>query len=347
MNQAFLLLCAFCSSLVPLSGQEDWRLDFLRNANMETDTASLLKLHQFHNRTIDDLNRAISQLGVKGQEKRNAAYEEILRMQREMVLSHLRNLPENQEPEIQLRLDMVRKRIEWTGPLERQDLVRLAAEGLLYERENPGKVHSSRQMFVEFFLQPSDSLQKGYRGMEWRGDQGLDGKVSEQWLQLSGKRTQAEGDQRLVVTANKATGKATFPDRFRIDAKIGGKAGGEGSYHVGIAMGKVRALFHPGYEGGAFRFEKVDDRTELTRNEDMGFTPLSGSACDIRIDVQRLAKRRIKLSVELRGDQQIFRTTKEFDESVIGPLDHISLDRSGREGGDAIFRDLIIQFAPP
>ncbi|MFM2170024.1 MAG: hypothetical protein RI957_253 [Verrucomicrobiota bacterium] len=347
MNQAVVLICAFSCLLKPSSAQGDWRLEFLREANIETDPQSLRKLYQFHESTVDDLDRAILRLGADGQEKRNAAYEEILRMDRDMVLKHLQQLPESSEPEVRLRLDMVRKRIEWMEPWDSRDLLRVAAEGLLYEREHPGKTHSSRQMFVELFHQSSDSLQQGYRRMIWRGDQGLDGKVVDGLLHLSGKRPKIEGDQRLVLTAQSATGKATFPDRFRIDVKIGAKDGGEGGYHVGIAVGKVRALFHPGYDGGGFRFQRAHDPGELPSNQDMGFTPKSDSLCDMRVDVRRLAKNRVQLGVEIRGEQKTFRATQEFDEGVIGPLDQISIDRSGRVGGDALFRNLIVQFAPP
>jgi len=329
------------------SAQSDWRLDFLREAKIETDPESLRKWHTSHGKTAKDLPQAIAQLGADHREKRHAAFEEILRMDREMVRQHLLTLPESPDPEIRLRLDMLRQRIERAEPWDTPALVKWAAEGLLYEREHPGKVHPSRQMFVELFRQPADSLIKGYRRMEWRGDQGMDGKVADGALQLHGKHRFADDDQRLVLTAQNATGKATFPDRFRMDVNISAKAGGEGGYHVGIAIGKVRALFHPGYDGGGFRFERYEDHAELTRNADMGFTPEPDTDCQMRVDVQRLAKNRVKLSVEVRGGEKVFRANKEFDDKEIGPLDQISLDRSGRAGGDAIFRNLIVQLAPP
>jgi len=346
MKQSVLVLCAFTFLFKPVSAQGDWRLEFLHDAKVATDSESLRKLRLSDDKTAADLSRAISQLGTDQREKRQAAYEEILRMDREMVLAHLRGLPENSEPEIRLRVNMIRSRIEWMEPRDKRDLMRVAVEGLLYEREHPGKTHPSRQMHVEFFRQPADSLRKGYHRMVWRGDQGLDGSVADGSLFLSGKRPQIEGDQRLVLTAQSATGKEAFPDRLRIDVKIGAKAGGEGGYHVGIAVGRMRALFHPGHDGGGFRFQPVHDPGELTSNEDMGFTPKSHALYHMRVETERVANHRVKLSVEIHGEEKSFRTSREFDASDIGPLKEVSLDRSGRVGGDAIFRDLMVQLAP-
>jgi hypothetical protein len=330
------------------SAQErgDWRLDCLREAKIATDTESLRKSHQLHHRSEKDLARMIEQLAADRQHKRREAHDEILRMDPELVLPYLQRLPASREPEVRLRLEMIRERIEWREPWDSEDLLRLAITGLLYERDHPGKIHPSRKMFVEFFRKPAASLKGGYGLMEFTYTEQLDGQVKEQLLHLSGKRPLGEGFQYLRLTAKAATGKPVFPDRFLIDVKIGGTAGGEGTYHVGISVGKIRALFHPGYDDGGFRFQRGENIGSVP-NLEMGFTPATGGTCDMRIHVQRLDANRVQLRVEVRQEQNIFRTTQVFLEREIGPLDQISLDRSGREGGDAIFRDLIVQFAPP
>src|SRR5262245_26385482 len=66
-----------------------------------------------------------------------------------------------------------------------------------------------------------------------------------------------EGNQRMVVTSQKALGKAQWPDALDVMARLGG--GGEfgGAWHVGVSVGRVKVLFHPAFDGGAFRVEDV------------------------------------------------------------------------------------------
>jgi hypothetical protein len=325
---------------------EDWRLEFLQAAEVKTDTDSLRKLNESQHKSPEDLKKLIALLGADKVSVRNAAQEDILRMGKD-VLPLLRQMPAPQDAEARLRFRIIQDRLTFQEAWDSQQLVRVAAAGLLYERENPGKAHPSRQMFVEFFRQPAGSLRKGYRRMRLLSSDNLDGSVAEETLRLSGKRAIGEGDQRLCVPAQEATGEKQFPDRFRIHVKIGGMAGGEGTYHVGVSVGKVRALFHPGLDEGAFRFEKVGTRQELTSNEDMGFTPAAGGFVDMKVDVQRLSKGQVKLAVEVSGQDGVYRSAKVFDADQIGTLDQVSLDRSGRHGGDGMFRNLVIQFAPP
>lgn len=336
-----LVLCS-----APVQAAEDWRLEFLQAEKQKTDTDSLKKLHQSHQSSPEELKKNIALLGADKLSVRLAAQDHILRMGKD-VLPQLQQIPAPADAEARMRLRHIQDRLMLHQSWDAPQLVQMAAAGLLYERENPGKVHPSRMMFVEFFRQPADSLKKGYRRMRWLGTADLDGRVAEETLRFTGKRRIVEGDQRLIVTAEEATGKKLFPDRFRMDVKIGGTEGGEGAYHVGVAVGKVRALFHPSLDNGAFRFEHVDTNKQLTTNADLGFTPEAGTLMDMRIEVQRLARKQVKLTVVVSSADQVYRTSQVFEENVIGPLDQISLDRSGREGGDGIFRKLVMQFALP
>lgn len=344
VTQIAFSILALC--LAPLQAAEDWRLDFLKAEKQKTDTESLKKLHQSYQSSPEELKKNIAHLGADKLSVRMAAQENILRMGKD-VLPQLQQMTPPPDAEARVRFRHIQDRLMLHQSWDSPQLVQMAAAGLLYERENPGKAHPSRKMFVEFFRQPADSLQKGYRRMRWLSAGDLDGRVAEETLRFTGKRRIVEGDQRLYVSAQEATGEKLFPDRFRIDVKIGGTAGGEGTYHVGVAVGQVRALFHPGHETGAFRFEEVGTRRELTSNADMGFTPEAGKYVDMSIDVERLAKGRVKLTVAASSADGVYRTTQVFEESDIGKLDQVSLDRSGREGGDGLFRNLVMQFALP
>lgn len=95
-----------------------------------------------------------------------------------------------------------------------------------------------------------------------------------------------EGDQRLYATSASLLGLPAFPSAVRVKTTLGGEAAGEGTWHVGVSVGNVRVLFHPGMNDGAFRVERVDNHQFLTQNESMPFTPGSGLLHRMTIDVQ-------------------------------------------------------------
>jgi hypothetical protein len=53
-----------------------------------------------------------------------------------------------------------------------------------------------------------------------------------------------------------------------------GAVNGDGGFNVGITVGNNRITFHPGYPGGAFRVNRVND-TEVYSNQTMNFNPAS------------------------------------------------------------------------
>src|SRR5262249_59440646 len=97
------------------------------------------------------------------------------------------------------------------------------------------------------------------------------------WFSRRGANVR-EGAQRLVLPASRVTGKASWPDSLEVTARLGGTAKGNGAWHVGVSIGRVKILFHPDYEGGAFRAETVDAHEEFFGNQDVGFTPAAGVA---------------------------------------------------------------------
>jgi len=324
----------------------DWRLEFLAAEKLASDTESLRTMSQKYQMSSVELERAVVRLGAEKLSSRLQAQNEIILMGKE-VLPMIRNLPAAKDPEVNLRMWDIEKILSENERWSQGELLRLAVTGLLHERENPSEVHASQQMFVELFRDPVDSLEKGYRRMHFKGAPDLHGRVEKGVLRLSGERKNDEGDQHLYLESKDIMGKATFPDKFRIDVKLGGEAGGEGSYHIGVAVGNVRALFHPGYETGAFRFQLVDTERFITHNVMMGFDPPVGKMLRMCINVERLAGGKVKMQVVVNDGKKEFTSTEVFVAEVIGKLDRISLDRSGRAGGDALFDDLIVKFSAP
>lgn len=74
----------------------------------------------------------------------------------------------------------------------------------------------------------------------------------------------------------------------------------------------------------------------------MGFDPPAGKLVWMGIDVARSADGTVKLDVVVISGGDSFRTSRIVAADVIGKLDKIGLDRSGRSGGDGLFDDLVV-----
>jgi hypothetical protein len=318
----------------------DWRLELLKAEGISTETSALQKLEKRFSVSNDLLAQAISQLAAEKFATREQAQREILLMGKE-VLPLLQQRPQSDEPEVRQRLAIIQRTLEAGGRWAKEDLIRKAVSSLLRERLKPNGANPEPPLFVEFFRDPAPSLEKGYRKFRFEADQGLLGSVSDGTLRMNGNHA-GEGDQRLRLDAKSFTGQEIFPDSFRIEVKLGGEAKGAGTYHVGLSVGNVRALFHPGYPSGGFRFQRVDDQKELTVNSPMGFDPEGGKLQRMSLNVKRIPGGKVELEATISNGTKDFTERKVFAESVIGKLDHLSLDRSGRIGGDGLFDDLVV-----
>ena len=120
------------------------------------------------------------------------------------------------------------------------------------------------------------------------------------------------------------------------------------AWHLGISVGKVRALYHPGMDRNSFRFEKLDENKYLSRNESIGFMPGGEALQWMLVKVRRLEGGKVRLDVTLeeggKGEGR-FQSSITVDAEDIGDLDQVSLDRSGRTGGEATFADFTVRIA--
>jgi hypothetical protein len=172
---------------------------------------------------------------------------------------------------------------------------------------------------------------------------GMKSKVEERTLVHEGQRP-GDDDQRLVLRATEWPGTEVFPDQFTLTATLQGTPGGSGTWHLGITVGGVRALYHPDYRGGGFRFEGVDGNKHLGGNQNMGFTPSTEKPQQMRVSVLRQGHDSVRLSVTVtQQGSDPYEQTIEVPAETIGALTEVSLDRSGRSGGDARFSELMIE----
>ncbi len=123
---------------------------------------------------------------------------------------------------------------------------------------------------------------------------GRHGKVVDGGQVFHGKDGEG-GDQRLVLLAEEWPGRKDFGDSFRISAKTSATPGNPSAWHLGISIGKVRVLYHPGFWGGEFRFEEAGTLPYLIQNEEMGFTPDFDTEQWMSVEVHRFKNGRVSL----------------------------------------------------
>jgi hypothetical protein len=197
--------------------------------------------------------------------------------------------------------------------------------------------------FLAHFARAAKDATTGYDRFAYEATRaGWKAEVSGGRLRLLGDHE--EGDQRLFITAQKALGKLKWPDALEVTARLGGTAKDNVAWHVGVSISAVKVLFHPNYPGGAFRAETVDTHEEFFANEDMGFTPAAEVIHQLTIKVKR-TERVCRFEVELEAAKGggIYRKTFEVSNKQVGSFDRIGLERSGRNGGDALFESLSIR----
>ncbi|MCR9119273.1 MAG: hypothetical protein NXI22_20265 [bacterium] len=205
------------------------------------------------------------------------------------------------------------------------------------------EIRSVGLVLAELFDTPAESFTDSYRAFSFEGPKDTFGVVNGGSLELHSRGVDV--DQRLAVTPSVLTGEPLMPPAFTVHTKMGGSADGSGVYHVGVSIGKVKVLFHPGYTGGGFRVEHVDTHQSILPNTSMGFNPGDRQVYDTTIQVRDRGGDSIEFRVKIRDHGKggrTFERVSEVSRAVCGPIDRIGLERSGRAGGPAIFSELQI-----
>jgi hypothetical protein len=343
-NRLALTLAGLVSAL-PAAEYQDWRLQLMEQEGLAEGAAGLQVLEKGIAPSEERLKELVQLLADEDFATREQSQKEILRMG-VAARPWLDRLPESGDPEVRLRIGKILGQLGSKRRWPEAELLQYAVASLRREKDGKEKPAGEPLVFAELFHDKADALDGKYRGFRFEASPGLSGKVGDGKLRFSG-RGPIDGDQRLILPAKEITGKEVFPDRFRIEVMLGGTAGGQGSYHLGVSLGKVRALFHPGYAQGAFRFEHIDTHKALMENANMGFTPATDSLAIMALDVKRLPGGDVELQVTVipggKADGRKYTVVRKFAAADIGKLDFISLDRSGRTGGDALFDNLVVE----
>lgn len=326
---------------------QDWRLQLLEQEGVTLDAEAPPGAGVGRGPTEERFLELVKLLGAEDFATRERSQKEILRMGNASK-PWLDRLPDSDDPETRFRIARIREDLGTQRRWSEAELLQHALESLQREKNGEKAAAGTPLVFAEIFRDKAGELGK-YRGFILDAGPGLKGSVADGTLRLSGKGP-VEGDQRLIIKAETICGKDVFPDRFRIEVMLGGTPGGESAYHIGVSVGKVRALFHPGYANGGFRFEQVETHKSLTENANMGFTPKTGSLATMGIEVKRLPGGDVELQATvLSGAKEAgkYSTKIKVAAAEIGKLDSISLDRSGRVGGNAIFDHLVVEIPAP
>ena len=200
-----------------------------------------------------------------------------------------------------------------------------------------------RGILEETFGIPSKDVTNGYQRFQYESNVPTQASVTNGLLRLDGNH--AEADQRLYVTSEKLIGQREWPRVVEVRSKLTGEDAGRGGYHVGLSVGRLKALFHPAYSGGGFRIETVDAHDYLVTNTNLGFTPAANTMHEMHLIVTRTpqgAKVDIEV-IEGGGSKKRFSGSYDFTKEQLGKFNRIGLERSGRTGGAAIFDSLSIR----
>ena len=206
--------------------------------------------------------------------------------------------------------------------------------------------HSAgRNVLEESFARDAELLADGYGRFLYQADNGGAVKVAGGKLQIDGNNP--EGDQRLYITAEQMIGRDRWPRELEVSAKLTGEPGNNFGWHMGISVGQVKVLFHPGLPGGGFRAETTDAHQYLFTNETMSFEPVCGVMHEMLIRVTE-TEAGAEFEVTVKGGNGGVPHRKRFSVSreQLGDYNRIGLERSGRTGGDALFDSVSIRLEP-
>ena len=348
----FMTLFTLGLSVVAFSAEDvkvvDWRVELLKEEGIGTSVGELRKALTAVPNVTKELEGALEKLASRDYDVREAGRKKLLGGG-ESALKWLRELEPSEDPELRRRVLNVIEELGLVFRKDRELAVAHAVKSLLAEGvAGEEKSAETGGMFFEWFGEGQQDFKKGYRLFGFENSSGRSGKVEGGRLVFDGEAGK-DGDQRLVLKSDIWPGKDGFGHRFRVSATLGGEDVSSGAWHMGITIGRIRALFHPGLANGSFRFEQIDTRKYFGGIKAVGFEPLGDGRQWMSVDVTKMPDGDVRLDVllEQSGERgQRFKSSVTVDAADIGDLSEVSLDRSGRSGGKAYFRDFMIRLNP-
>lgn len=322
----------------------DWRVELLREEGIGSSVEELQKSLTAVPGVTNKLDDALEMLASQDFDERDAGRKKLL-SDGENALKWLREIEPSEDPELRRRVLNVIEELGLVFRKDREVAVEHAVKSLLAEglegRENSADTGG---IFFEWFGEGDVDLKEGFRQFRFENSSGRPGKVEGARLIFAGKAGQ-NGDQRLILESKTWPGEINFGDHFRVSVILGGEDVSPGAWHMGVTIGRIRTLFHPGMQSGSFRFERIDNHRYLSGTKGVGFEPLGDRRQRMSIDVTKMLDGNVRLDVlleKLGEGGRTFQSSTTVDAEDIGDLSEVSLDRSGRSGGKAYFRDFMI-----
>lgn len=201
---------------------------------------------------------------------------------------------------------------------------------------------AGRYSLHETFSRKARSLAGGYGVFRYSSTNGGTARVVAGRLLIGGANN--EVDQRVSVTSARMIGRTQWPRVVEVRARLGGKQGNNLGWHVGVSVGRVKVLFHPGLSGGSCRAETTDTHHAFFNNHNMGFTPATDRVHEMLLSVKKLRDgAEFRITVRDAGSKAAFHRRFTVSGRQLGKFNRIGLERSGRPGGDAMFDAVSIQ----
>ena len=319
----------------------DWRLDFLRSEGIPTNRASLEKAATEVGIDATKLNKVHQQLGSESYQEREQA-SEYLKSQGNSILGFLKSKEPIGDPEVRSRSSAIQTHLEASIGNLQECMTIAAAKSLL---KSPTDKSTGGQ-FYEWFGTKSADCTKGYRQLVYEGPMDVKPFIKNSQLVIPGKRP-GGADQRMILRSSTWPATKESPKHIRVSCLVGSTGEEVSTHHLGITIGKVKTLIHPGHREGGFRFEQIGTKREFTDNINTGYTPAPNMLHRIEVTAQHMKNGKVHLNaVVISPNKKRFETSIELDQEDIGEFNQISLDRSGRSGGDVYFDDFRVEIKP-
>lgn len=201
---------------------------------------------------------------------------------------------------------------------------------------------AGRTWLEESFAGNQPSLANGYGRFKYESDNNGEAKVVDGKLRIEGSRE--EGDQRLYITSQEMIGRDRWTDELEVRVKLAGEIGNNYGWHLGVSVGRVKVLFHPGESKGYFRAETTDKHEYIIQNQDLTFAPATGVMHEMVLRVKKMnSGAEFEVTVNDGNGGRAYRTKFKVSEDQLGDFSRIGLERSGRAGGDALFDSISIR----